>query len=391
LTFDHHCVIVRILIIDNLGAAMLKFDLYKTILFPDTESKDALLEAVKSKGYAAKDFENACATLFYKVEENDLQTILAPFLRKIATNHLEFGATERSTAIRDQYDQVMSGLDAVDLEAGDAVTFSAFLVEQRKNTVYGTDLAAGALAEVLGVTFACTQVDGETYKAIGEPFVYYKDPAKNASIVHLYNQPGTHFFIHEGHYSSTVGDGNCLYNGFAQVMRQFVLQEEQPDISIYQAQQAIYDKIKSLESIPLADLIVKIRSKTSADHHVAMQLAKNGLVDKPLPPQPLATTHCESSNSKVNPPLPKPLAPISATFFFSIIKHSRTNLMGKCLLLAGLLALGIGLVYAIPAVAIAATATSMVGLTTLFFNRKRTENKDDLATITQERRPQVKN
>ena len=81
---------------------MLKFDVYKTILFPDTESKDALLEAVKGKGYAAKDFENACATLFYKVEENDLQTILAPFLRKLATNHLEFGTTERSTAIRAQ-------------------------------------------------------------------------------------------------------------------------------------------------------------------------------------------------------------------------------------------------------------------------------------------------
>ena len=66
-----------------------------------------------------------------------------------------------------------------------------------------------------------------------------------------------------------------------------------------------------------------------------------------------------------------------------------TNLMGKCVLIAGFLALGIGLVYAVPAVAIAATATSMVGLATLFFNRKRTENEDDIVTLTQEKRPQV--
>ncbi len=135
---------------------------------------------------------------------------------------------------------------------------AAFLHHQSRAYVYATDIEAGALAEIMGVTFACTQV-GANNLATQPPCIYYRSAQENVAIIHLYNRSRDHFFVIEGQYSSTIGDGNCLYNGFIQLMRQFILEEEQNAINMYINQAQIYNQIRNLPSVPVAELIARVR------------------------------------------------------------------------------------------------------------------------------------
>lgn len=234
---------------------MSKFNDFKAIIFPDRSTQIALVNAVGSKGYSAADFDEAFANLIYKVDERDLQIILAPFLRALAIKHLREGATPYVSEFRSQYDAVVGSLDTI--EPGDAIDVAAFLNQQSCAYVYATDIEAGALAEVVGVTFACTQV-GANNLASELPCIYYRSTQENAAIIHLYNRPGDHFFVLEGQHSSTVGDGNCLYNGFTQLMRQFILEEEQNAINVYVNQAQIYNEIKNFPSMSIAELVARV-------------------------------------------------------------------------------------------------------------------------------------
>lgn len=236
---------------------MSKFDDFKAIIFPDHSTQTALVSAIRHKGYSATDFEEAFAKLIYKVDELDLQTILAPFLRALAIKHLREGTTPYVSEFRNQYDAVIGSLDTTEL--GDAINVAAFLNQQSQAYVYATDIEAGALAEVLGVTFACTQVGDDNFASERPCTIYYRSTQENAAIIHLYNRPSDHFFVVDGQYSSTYGDGNCLYNGFTQLMRQFILEEEQNAINTYVNQAQIYNKIKNLPTMSIAELVVRVR------------------------------------------------------------------------------------------------------------------------------------
>ncbi len=235
---------------------MSKFSDFKAIIFPDDRTQIPLVNAIRSKGYLAAGFEEAFAKLIYKVDERDLQIILAPFLRALAIKHLREGKTPYVSEFRSQYDAVVGSLDTI--EPGDAINVDAFLNQQSQAYVYATDIEAGALAEAVGVTFACTQVSANNL-ASGLPCVYYRSTQENAAIIHLYNRPGDHFFVVDGQYGSTVGDGNCLYNGFAQLMRQFILEEEQNAINIYVNQAQIYHEIKNFSPMSIAELVARVR------------------------------------------------------------------------------------------------------------------------------------
>ncbi|OGV29140.1 MAG: hypothetical protein A3E88_07870 [Legionellales bacterium RIFCSPHIGHO2_12_FULL_35_11] len=98
---------------------MSKFNNFKEIIFQDDSTQIELVEAIRRKGYSAKNFTEAFANLIYKVDEVDLQTILAPFLRTLAIKHLKEGTTTYAREFRDQYDAVVSTLDTI--ERGDAI------------------------------------------------------------------------------------------------------------------------------------------------------------------------------------------------------------------------------------------------------------------------------
>ena len=285
---------------------MFKTNRYKAIIFPNSHSQLALIQAIRDKGYSADDFNDAFSKLFFKVDEGNFQLILAPFLRALAIDHLAFGTTALSHGFRVQYDAAMMGLDTN--EPGDAANAAAFLRTQRQPYVYATDLEAGALAEMLEVTFVCTRVN-QQYKASMAPCIYRKEPADNAAVIHLFNSPGDHFFIHEGDYSSTIGDGNCLYNGFAQIIRQFVLYEESDNIAVYQAQQKIYETIQHIAPMPLADLVAsakaQILTKSEAtDHQLALSLAHDDIdLCKTVDTPPIDAGDILSTNLPVADPL----------------------------------------------------------------------------------------
>lgn len=115
-----------------------------------------------------------------------------------------------------------------------------------------------ALAELMGVTFSCTPVGFGDFAVGHEPHVHYRAPRADAPIIHLYNRPLDHFFVVDGQYGSTVGDGNCLYNGFAQLIRQFILEEEDGHRNVYVNQADIYNKIKNLPAEPIEELVARV-------------------------------------------------------------------------------------------------------------------------------------
>jgi len=255
------------------------FDRYKCIIFPNEASQAKLLQAIDKHPSEAKTFDKAYALLFEQTKDIERQKILAPFLRTLAVEHLRDGNTETTRNIKQQYTEIVGGVNTQ--ERGDAPTFEDFLHEQGRNGVYANDLAAVALAEVLNVTFAATHVNKQYMAGEAKPFVYHKAHEPNTLIFHLFNYNNNHFFITEGHYGSTFGDGNCFYNGFAQIIYQHIQYEKDQELALgeaYKSQHARYQKIKNIEPTPIAELIRAYRESLSgaekADHDVATRVAR---------------------------------------------------------------------------------------------------------------------
>ncbi len=240
-------------------------DKLQSILFADQTSQNALVQAIKSKGYAATNFQQAYDNLLHKVDDQDFQLILAPLLRARTIEHLRQGASEYTKAVHREYNLAFAGLDTV--EEGDAPDLKNFLINQSQAYVYASDIEAGALAELLDVTFSCQQEDPQTHQPIGTPYIYYRAPEEHAEIVHLNNIANHHFFVIAQQPMSTIGDGNCLYNGFAQVIRQLILHKEAQieHISLYIEQEIIYEQIKNIEPTPINEIIKKILARTYSE------------------------------------------------------------------------------------------------------------------------------
>lgn len=113
--------------------------------------------------------------------------------------------------------------------------FEDFLKIHGKSGVWGTDLEAIALAEYFGCNLVVTAIN----KKGGEnTFVLYKDQKPDAPTIHLYNRGNTHWsFSKDG--ISTVGDGNCLYNAFAQALRYQIRYEQNNPLEQKYMEQAL--------------------------------------------------------------------------------------------------------------------------------------------------------
>lgn len=92
----------------------------------------------------------------------------------------------------------------------------AFLASQGKNGAWGTYIEACALAEQLKVHLVIS--DGK------QTYCLYRAEDKAAPVVHLHNRDNTHWVSASA--KETLGDGNCLYNAFAQELQHRALETD---------------------------------------------------------------------------------------------------------------------------------------------------------------------
>lgn len=284
---------------------MSKLDSFKNIIFDNDEKRARLVIALQSKGYSAKDFEDAYFRLFTKVDLNDLQFILAPFLRELAIDRLRFGDSLYCQQFRDSFPRS----DDPDIET--------FLQRQGENGIYTGADEGVALAEALGVNLLMTYTqrdeEGHDLPIEGwEPhYCYEAKPLTNDS-VHLYFRPGVHYFSYHNGFNATIGDGNCFYNGFAQHLQQFIAFEcmdrsanDQIDDKVFQIylnQQAIYNKIKGQKSVPLSfDKLLELNAELKNTDEVKeaaveeFNLSENHLPIDEFEASTRSVEHCSSA------------------------------------------------------------------------------------------------
>ena len=143
---------------------------------------------------------------FLELDEIALQQRYAAALRTAAINHLRHGKEITAKSFRGEY--VASGL-------GD---YQSFLNKQAGDTVWGTYIEATALAEKIGCTLVVTPVsNGKQQK----PICLYRPANASAPTIELLNSNNTHWYVND----KTKGDGNCLYNAFAQALQKKAQQE----------------------------------------------------------------------------------------------------------------------------------------------------------------------
>jgi hypothetical protein len=175
--------------------------------------KDELIETeklnqLKNQLLAATCLNETQIDLFLDAETVAAQRLLATHLRRVAIHHLRTAKEVTARAFRGEFSAVP-----------DMGVCDEFLTRQGKEGAWATYLEATALGEKFGcnvvVTYQRAGKDDSTwclYRAAGD-----------APTVHLYNKSNSHWFVD----SKTVGEGNCLYNAFAQAM-QTLLKKTRP-------------------------------------------------------------------------------------------------------------------------------------------------------------------
>ena len=219
-----------------------------------------------------------------------LQEALAPSLRKAAIEHLREGDGVVAKGFRGEYHAVSAGTST-----------QSFLAKQAQNGVWATYIEAEALAETLGCHLVVTPVtDGNE----GDPICLRRAENDKTPVIHLYNSDNSHWYVD----GNTQGDGNCLYNAFAQALAAQVRSEKQMATEIAsgqisshntlfsnnpQAKQSVAQQRDILEAIKTQptptelakqlaeekDRIAKLspdqQQQISDDHAIALQLAMN--------------------------------------------------------------------------------------------------------------------
>jgi hypothetical protein len=217
-----------------------------------------------------------------QVSEVAIQEQFAGQLRALAIQHLRYGQGVVANSFRGEY--LGSGLGS----------YEDFLNTQSRDTVWGSYIEATALAEKLGCHLVVTPVKGQVEQ---KPLCLYRAADEKAPVIHLYNSNNTHWYLNH----KTQGNGNCLYNAFAQALQTVVKEElrsEAPTLvsssksSLFAAseeskhQQEIFSIIKThptpqelevelqaeqerMSKLPLAE-----REQIAADYQLALQLAR---------------------------------------------------------------------------------------------------------------------
>ena len=219
----------------------------KQKLFSDATDEAALLAKIDG----ASDVDDALQKLFFEYKEDKLQKILAPFLRAATIKHMreaatpwakesrrvqiqELGRRQVATNLRSKNSRHQQrGLSQNEIQSHQAainvfgeVAFENYLQHQAQNTIWGEDVDAASLADLLDITMIVTLVSIDSEGRYAEHLTYkVRECSEDRPSIHCYNADRNHWFFYPVSYSETIGDGNCLYNAFAQSLRQIILLE----------------------------------------------------------------------------------------------------------------------------------------------------------------------
>ncbi len=164
-----------------------------------------------------------------------VQGLLQARLRELAIHHLRTANTPLARSFRGEYSAIA--------EAGafSARTWNQYLDLQAKNGAWGHEIEFAALGELFGVDVVVTNHRNETWC----PYRASSD-TEAKPMIHLYNQSNTHWFVSGG----TRGDGNCLYNAFAQAL----FAEVKPTIA---------HEVAAPESVPVLKPVSTLQTSTT--------------------------------------------------------------------------------------------------------------------------------
>ena len=291
---------------------MLFYEQMMNVLFSCDEDKKLLVSNVQG----ASNFEQACNTLFFELSERELQQILAPFLRKLAVEHLRSGMSTCASKLR----------TAKQNDTNE--DFETFLRHQGTNKVWATDELACCLADILQVNLSITLRhagrDGLSYTTA--------DFKEGRPGFQIYNDT-VHWYVNKADYNGTLPDGNCLYNGFAQFLRAVFINEKKAaaevksrdtctsckipealleEVSLCLTQEALLEQYGEIEAYDVETVLAVVlsreekRTDEQRDYLKALEIATN-VLPLPMPSDnlnPDAPTSLESSRTKHTGSLP---------------------------------------------------------------------------------------
>lgn len=151
----------------------------------------------------------------FNQDEIHVQNALASILRRKAVEHLARNQGTVAKGFRGEYSKI------------DSKGHQEFLSTQSRNGVWGTYIEATALGEALDCHVVVTPVKKGVEQ---EPICLYHASDTKAPIVHLYNSDNVHWYVksEKSGEKPTKGDGNCLFNAFAQALKRLVMPELKP-------------------------------------------------------------------------------------------------------------------------------------------------------------------
>jgi hypothetical protein len=213
--------------------------------------------------------------------EVEIQAQHASGLRALAIKFLRHSDHVVAKSFRGEY--LASGLGS----------YNAFLNEQAKDKTWGTYIEATALGAALNKNVVVTPIKDGTKQ---DPICLYRAENQNEDTIHLFNRNNTHWFINE----KTLGDGNCLYNAFAQSLQGRTKQPTlfQHDAEIIAHQKSIEQSISSQsppstlkadlekEKARISGLEPKEQEQIANDYKLALKLASTASVTNPIRTSP---------------------------------------------------------------------------------------------------------
>lgn len=144
----------------------------------------------------------------------ELQRRFGPMLREMAIRHMRDSNDPAAVNIRAMYPS------SRDEKMDEPEEFSAYLDKQKATGQPGTEKELTALGELFGVNIDITPIENGK---LGNRYAWYN--GADASIlgnptpprVHVHNNSNKVHWYHKT-YGGTLGDGNCLFNAFAEAL-----------------------------------------------------------------------------------------------------------------------------------------------------------------------------
>jgi predicted phage tail protein len=207
-------------------------DKITSLLFRTDASKIELTNAVKSiqgDPNATFSFEEAIHFLLFEAKEKQLQKILAPRLRAVMVQHFNYIESQADGWPYQFYmNFIHREIDGNHNDPEDA--YKKYIAAHAQDKTWGTYAEAMALAELFDLSLVFYLVDKreDMGERRGDPSVMRKAAPGNG-VVTLYCVNIRHWYLVYGNPDETYGDGNCLYNAWAQALRQLAVHQKYAD------------------------------------------------------------------------------------------------------------------------------------------------------------------